>query len=61
MIGVRMLYDIEVIEVLLDMLRRFNLGSAQVHRLSEYITALRGMTKEKNITFGVSKRKRNEP
>lgn len=56
-----MFYYIEVIEVLLDMLRRFNLGSAQVHRLSEYITALRGMTKEKNITFGVSKRKRNEP
>ena len=42
------------------MLNRFNLGITQMGLLNQYTVALRGMTKEKNITFGVSDEKRNE-
>ena len=42
------------------MLRRFNLGFTQMNLFNEYTAALRSMTKEKNITFGVSEMQRNE-
>ena len=48
------------VEVFLVMLRRFNLGFTQMNLLNEYTAALRSMTKEKNITFGVSEMQRNE-